>query len=89
LPASSELSLVADTCVGALTGFLLAAVISGPTITVTVFFLLLGMLIACAARSRVEVNALAAGDGEQFERTAGIPGGAGAALPAARLAGHT
>jgi hypothetical protein len=57
---SSEQGMVIDACVGGLVGFLLAALISGPTITSTAFYLLLALLIACATRVRLEAGAGAA-----------------------------
>jgi hypothetical protein len=51
---SREQLMVMDACGGALVGFLLAAVVSGPSITSTVFFFLLGLLIACSVRAQID-----------------------------------
>lgn len=56
---SGEQSMVIDACVGGLVGFLLSALLSGPTITSTAFFLLLALLIACATRVRLDAGAAA------------------------------
>ena len=53
-PSQDELFII-DACCGALTGFILAGIISGPTIGSLTFYLLLAMLVACVAR--VEMTA--------------------------------
>ena len=52
---------VIDGCCGALTGFLLAALVSGPTITSVIFFFLTALLIACVVRVESDARAVAAG----------------------------
>jgi hypothetical protein len=54
---SNDQSMVIDACVGGLVGFLLSALLSGPTITSTVFYLLLALLIACTTRVRLDAAA--------------------------------
>jgi hypothetical protein len=66
---SSEQSMVIDACVGGLVGFLLAALLSGPTITSTAFYLLLALLIACATRVRLGAGAAAKWDGAQAQQS--------------------
>ncbi len=48
--ATPEQKLVLDGCCGALTGFLLGAFLSGPTINTITFYFLVALLIACAVR---------------------------------------
>jgi hypothetical protein len=52
---SREQRFVIDGCGGALAGFLVAAAISAPTLTSVTFFFLLALLIASAARVRLQV----------------------------------
>jgi hypothetical protein len=56
---SEEQRLVMDACAGGVIGFLLSAMISAPTITSPVFFLLLALLIACAVRVQLDAGAAA------------------------------
>jgi hypothetical protein len=47
---SADLAYVIDGCCGGLAGFLIAAIVSAPTITSLTFFFLLSLLIACTTR---------------------------------------
>lgn len=53
---TGEQRLVMDACCGGITGFLLGAILSGPTITSITFFFLLGLLIACATRVQLDAR---------------------------------
>jgi hypothetical protein len=48
---------VIDGCCGGLIGFLIAALVSGPTITSPVFFLLLSLLTATTVRVVIDSSA--------------------------------
>jgi hypothetical protein len=56
LAASAEPRLIMHGCAGGIISYLIAALISGPSITSPDFFLLLALLIATAARVRYEAN---------------------------------
>ncbi len=84
---SPDHAFVIDACCGGLVGFLLAGVISAPTITQTVFFILLALLIACTIRVQRDRRP-AAGSGaataRQRRRAAPVWAGTGtvaAAIP--------
>jgi hypothetical protein len=47
---------VMDACGGALVGFLLGALISGPTISSTIFFFLLALLVAATTRAELDAS---------------------------------
>jgi hypothetical protein len=53
---SHEHRVVMDGCGGAIFGFLLAAAVSSPQINVTVFYFLLGLLIACSVRAQLDIR---------------------------------
>ncbi len=54
LSASRDQMFVIDACCGSLTGTMLAACLSGPTISWVSFFFLIGLLIACVVRVEME-----------------------------------
>jgi hypothetical protein len=57
---TGEQAAVIDGCCGGVGGFLIAALLSGPTITTPVFFLLLALLTATTVRVRIEAGARSA-----------------------------
>jgi hypothetical protein len=54
---SKEYLFVIDGCCGALAGYLLAALLSGPTINALGFYFLLALLIACTIRVELQIRA--------------------------------
>jgi hypothetical protein len=70
---SREQLFVIDGCCGALVGFLLAALISGPTINTTSFYLLLALLIACTIRVEIQTRSAERSRAREFGLHARIP----------------
>nr|WP_321983145.1 hypothetical protein [uncultured Lichenicoccus sp.] len=58
--ASPEQSMVIDGCCGGVFAFVLAALISGPTISSVTFYFLLSLLIGCAVRAELDSRQFAA-----------------------------
>jgi hypothetical protein len=85
---SREQSTVMDGCCGGLVGFLLAAVLSAPTINSVTFFFMLGLLIATAARAQLDAPDARRGaariDAGRIATAAPSPVAAAGASPLAR-----